>query len=181
MKRVDDLLQGINEGRLEAFEELYTRDFSFVVNLFRRFGIPEPLVEDLTQEVFIRMYEKVINHNLKFESEVPLRAYLRRSASNAVIDHWRKTKEDPPYFDDLGAAGGDCESPVIDNLQTREEILAAFSLLSPAEREILYWKLIEGIPHVEIARRRGIAEGTAKNQLAAAKRRFIDFYFRRKT
>lgn len=180
-KRVDDLLEGINEGRLEAFEQIYIRHYGFVVNLFRRFGVPEQVVEDLTQEVFIRMYDKVINQKLNFQSETPLRAYLYRSTWNAVIDYRRKNKEDLVHLDDPDVVVGDCESPVKDNVQTREEVFAAFGSLDPADREIIEQKLIEGLSHEEIARRRGIAEGTAKNQLAVAKRRFIDFYLRQKT
>jgi len=179
-ERFDDLIEGINEGSFEVFEQIYVRYYGFVIKLLVHFGVPESALEDLSQEIFIRFYDRTVNQKLKFQSEVPLRAYLHRMAVNSAIDYGRKSKADIIYLDDPNATTTGSDIPVTDNAEMKAEVFSALASLSPHDREIIIQKIVHGLSHKEIARRRGITEGAAKNQLLAAKRRFIECYLRKK-
>ena len=49
-ERFDDLIEGINEGSFEVFEQIYVRYYGFVIKLLVHFGVPESALEDLSQD-----------------------------------------------------------------------------------------------------------------------------------
>ncbi len=60
----------------------------------------------------------------------------------------------------------------------RATVLEILGMLSPEDREIILMIEVEGMTHAEAAGLRGVTEGTSKNQLLAARKRFIELYHR---
>jgi RNA polymerase sigma-70 factor (ECF subfamily) len=52
---------------------------------------------------------------------------------------------------------------------TYDEILRAIQLLSPAYRTVFNLFVIDGLSHIEISKKLGIAEGTSKSNLSKAR------------
>src|SRR3954464_1314851 len=77
-------------GRVEAWEELLALYSERIYNLALHFtGSPED-AEDLTQEIFLRLYQ-----NLRlYRGDVPLAGWALRLSRNLCIDHYRRSRRE---------------------------------------------------------------------------------------
>ena len=72
-------------GDVAAFEQLYRRHCGMVHSLARRlFGGED--ADDLTQDVFVRAWQKLAT----FRGEAPFGAWLRTLAHRLLASHWRR-------------------------------------------------------------------------------------------
>ncbi len=84
----NELIADILEGDHEAFTELIRRYQSFVHNVvYHYFGKRED-VEDIAQEVFLKVYQGL--HS--YDADRPFKHWLGRITSNMCIDEFRKRK-----------------------------------------------------------------------------------------
>lgn len=83
-----DLVRLFKKGRYEAFEELLKRHSSKIYNFIFRFFKNQPLSEELEQEVFMKVYQKLDSYkdNMKFST------WIFSIARNLCIDEYRKRK-----------------------------------------------------------------------------------------
>ncbi len=79
------LLPKRDPGALEAFYEAYfDRLYGFIQRMVRE----RHLAEDLTQDVFMHLYQTFPN----YDASRPLRPWVFTIATNKVRDHWRSKK-----------------------------------------------------------------------------------------
>ena len=161
---------------INEFEDIYVAYRPRVWALcLRMTGNPDD-AEDLTQETFIRIYQKLDT----FRGESTFCTWLRRVAVNVVLLRFQKacwrhetsmetlTAPDP-------VAGSPCrlELTGVDNrlMDTvdRVTLLQAFDQLSPGFKAILLLHDVEGYAHVEISELMGCSVGTSKSQLHKAR------------
>lgn len=108
--------------------------------------------QDLMQQAFLRFYI-CLQRN---EKVVHARAFLYRIARNLIIDHWRKKKEES--LDQLAENGFE---PSVDTWQQTysaldsEKWVRKLHALPKQYREVLQYRLIQGLPPAEIAKRIG--------------------------
>ncbi len=77
-------------GRADAWEELLALYGERVYNLALHFAGGSEDAEDLTQEVFLRLYQ-----NLRlYRGDVPLAAWALRLSRNLCIDHYRRARRE---------------------------------------------------------------------------------------
>jgi len=77
-------------GRTEAWEELLALYSERIYNLAFHFAGSAADAEDLTQEIFLRLYQ-----NLRlYRGDVPLAAWALRLSRNLCIDHYRRTRRE---------------------------------------------------------------------------------------
>ncbi|MBE0411907.1 MAG: RNA polymerase sigma factor [Anaerolineales bacterium] len=82
-----ELVKRAQGGDAGAFGEIYERHARSVFRFFAA-RLNNPLdAEDLTEELFIRVWRSLPNYR---EKGVPFTAFLFRIANNALIDHYRK-------------------------------------------------------------------------------------------
>lgn len=144
----------------DSFETLFRNCQGDLQRYFRRRVRSAETVADLTQEVFVRL--------LRADPVAALRdprAYLFRTASNLLIDHYRSTGAQPP------ASASEAEwlglpdpapSPEA-TLLSREEldiVRQAIATLPPRGREVFLLHKFDGLSYAEIAARLGIAKNT---------------------
>ena len=80
------------QGDKEAFGDLYEYYLEEVYRyVFYRVS-NEADAEDLTEQVFLKVWENLPN----FQQRVPFKAWLYRIARNTVIDHYRTRKKNFP-------------------------------------------------------------------------------------
>jgi RNA polymerase sigma-70 factor, ECF subfamily len=83
-----NLLADCRNGNREAFESLYNqhqkRVFSVALNFF---GVDESLAKDITQQVFLKIFEKIN----EFRGESEFTTWLYRMTVNACIDEQRQS------------------------------------------------------------------------------------------
>src|SRR5207245_447245 len=157
------LLERFAAGDLEAFELLFRQHqrevYAWIVRIVRDAGI----AEDLTVETFWRIHK----HRSRFDPAGNFRAWARRIATNAALDHLRRSRRETELPDDLPCAGS--VDPAI-RRETREQLKHAFSQLPAKYRLVATLALIEEEPYSEIAEAVGISVALVKVRVFRAVR-----------
>src|SRR5215207_628546 len=119
----EDLVRRIRENEADAFDELYSRYSPRVFGyLFQRLNGNLEEAEDLTAEVFTKVYEKIDRFQVQ---GAPLSAWLFRIAHNRLIDSVRRrpkqtqvTLEDAPALTAGPVFGGIDQAMAMDQIKT---------------------------------------------------------------
>ena len=154
-----DLLERFAAGDLEAFESLFRQYQGEVYRWIMRIVRDSATAEDLTVETFWRMYRARAQFDLPKGNCGP---WLRRIATNAALDHLRRSRREVPLSDDLPATAK--QSPA-EQLALRREILGAVDKLSPSLRAVILLALVEEEPYANIAQALGISENAVRVRL----------------
>lgn len=159
-------------GDVQAFEGLYRRFVPRVFGLCRRMVGDVALAEELTQEVFVRVWEKLP----LFKGQGPFAPWLLTVASRVVFSHRRSSRRRDDKIravDDLARV----EPHAVDFEPARHrsadagiDLAAALAQLPEGARKVFVLHDVEGYKHHEIARMTGTAVGTSKAQLHRARR-----------
>jgi RNA polymerase sigma-70 factor (ECF subfamily) len=89
-RQVDiQLIRSIQDGDVNAFDQLYERHAPVIFRFVYSHINNREDAEDLTEEIFIRVWQSLPNYE---EKGAPFVAYLFRIARNAIIDHYRRSK-----------------------------------------------------------------------------------------
>ena len=156
-------------GDGKAFEELYRRHYRRVYALtLRMMGNPTE-AEDMTQEVFLQLFNKIG----MFRGESAFTTWLHRMTVNQVLMHFRKKSTRSELLTDEGetpvqivkGTENPGAAPVIDRIGLEN----ALKQLPTGYRTVFVLHDVEGYEHYEIAEMLGIAEGTSKSQLHKAR------------
>lgn len=149
-----------------AFEELYRRTAGRVYALcLRMSGNPEDAAE-LTQDVYVRCWEKLVS----FRGDSLFTTWLHRLAVNLVIETQKrraKVAEREHGVEDLDAYGHHARDVMPD---TKLDLERAIAGLPAAAREVLVLKDVEGYRYSDVAKMKGVAVGTVKAQVHRARR-----------
>ncbi len=164
-----ELAQKSAGGDGEAFEHLYRRHFRRVYALcLRMLGDPTQ-AEDLSQDVFVNLFNKIGS----FRGESAFTTWLHRLTVNQVLMHFRKrgvrleqTTEDGETPVQVVAGTADpSRMPVVDRIALDK----AVEQLPPGYRAVFVLHDVEGHEHEEVARLLGCSVGTSKSQLHKAR------------
>lgn len=147
-----------------AFERLYRVHHGRVYSMALRMAGAES-AEDLTQEVFIRAWQKL--HT--FRREASFGTWLYRLAVNLILSRRetlrrrsRRTVSDPGVLERMVARGGHPAAAM--------DLEQAIQALPEGARQVFVLYDVEGYPHDSIAEMMGISTGTSKSQLHRARR-----------
>ncbi len=158
-----ELLERFASGDLEAFEALFRQHqreiYAWTVRIVRDSGI----AEDLTVETFWRIYKS----RARFDRAGNFRAWARRIATNAALDHLRHSRRETELPEDLPCATG--ADPAV-RREARDRIRRAFSELPPKYRLVATLSLIEEEPYINIAEAAGISVALVKVRVFRAVR-----------
>ena len=159
-----ELLERFAAGDLEAFEALFRAHqkevYSWIVRIVRDHGV----AEDLAVETFWRIYKS----RARFDTAAGnFRAWARRIATNAALDHLKRARRETALPEDL--AGPAVADPAV-RKETRERIKLAFFQLPAKYRLIATLALIEEEPYNNIAEAMGISEALVKMRVFRAVR-----------
>jgi RNA polymerase sigma factor (sigma-70 family) len=158
-----ELLERFASGDLEAFEALFRQHqkevYAWTVRIVRDSGI----AEDLTVETFWRIYKS----RARFDPAASFRAWARRIATNAALDHLRHSRRETGLSEDFPCAP--TADPAI-RRETRERISRAFHELPPKYRLVATLALVEEEPYNNIAEAAGISVELVKVRVFRALR-----------
>ena len=173
------LIRKIVKRDADAFETLFARHSASVRQHILSIVRVESAVEDLVQEVFLRVWMRAEQWNGQGE----FKGWLFRIATNLALNHLRMLRRRrqepletfPDEFDDEDERPPDPDW-MIDTLSRGPEVI-----VEQAERSQLLWQLVDGLPqekqevlHLiyqremalrEAAIELGIPEGTVKSRL----------------
>jgi RNA polymerase sigma-70 factor (ECF subfamily) len=166
-----DLVERALAGTDAGFEELVRRYQRPIVSYVYRMTGDYEAALDLTQEVFIKVY----NSLARYRSEYKFSTWIYRIAHNAAIDYLRRTG---PRTQELETGDG-YERPIPSRLMTpeqeserkerRAEIEDVIRALPPAYRELIILRHGHDLSYDEIAEVTGLPLGTVKNRIFRAR------------
>jgi RNA polymerase sigma-70 factor (ECF subfamily) len=163
-----DVLRRCRAGDQAAWHELVSRHTRRVFGLAYRFCGRVDEAEDLTQEVFVKVFQNL--HRFQ-ETDAAFSTWLTSIARNQAIDHYRRRREerlrraqDPAILDAASAPG---PGPLADVEQAERVALVRSGLRAlPVElREPLVLCDLQGLPYEEIAGVLAIPLGTVKSRI----------------
>ncbi len=160
----EQLVEACKQGHSNAQAVLYKKYITAVFNRLQRMVANNMLAEDLSQEVFIKVFKQLKS----FRGDSTLGAWIKRITINTALNHIRKEKG--IYFDDLEAY--DFKEPESYENQapySMEQIHYSIKNLPQGCRVILNLYLLEGYRHNEIAQILNISESTSKTQFRRGK------------
>jgi RNA polymerase sigma-70 factor (ECF subfamily) len=151
-------------GDHAAFERLYRGHVDRVYALARRM-VDEEAADDLTQEVFIRVWEKLGT----FRGDAKFGTWLHRLAVNHILSRRESLRKRQGRI----AGGEGILSRLTASRQRRSgvalDLEMALGRLPDGARQIFVLYDVEGYGHDEIAELAGISVGTSKSQLHRAR------------
>ena len=165
-----ELVRRCRAGDGAAWEEIVQTYSRRVYNLAYRFTSRADSAEDLTQDVFVRVYRSLDQYNPK---QGDLQNWLMRLARNLIIDDYRKRQRAPQddIADDLEDHKYHLRSA--DNSVQREmerselgaQVQTGIDKLSPDLRTCVILRDIEELSYHEIVDLLKIPEGTVKSRI----------------
>ena len=170
-----DLAKEALAGSEAASRALVTRYATPAVNFVFRFVRDRALAEDLAQEGFLRVFQKLNTYDpaRKFSS------WFFQVLRNVTIDYLRVGRPQTSSLEDLADAGFEPAStnrasPSPEHMAAQAELAAAFddalNELRPDFREVVALRYHEGLTQQEIADIVGLPVGTVKTYLHRARR-----------
>lgn len=148
-----------------AFERLYRRHADRVFALCARMIADRGEAEELTQDVFVRAWDKLT----LYRGESAFSTWLHRLAVNVILNHRKSaSRRRAREIDDQEQLEGQADRTVYPG--TRMDLEQAIATLPPGARRVFVLHDVEGYKHEEIADLLGVTSGGSKAQLHRARR-----------
>ncbi len=158
-------------GDETAWEELVRLNTRKVYGLCYRFTGSGSESQDLTQEVFLRVFRTIGSFR---SAEGSFGTWLARVTRNLLIDHYRRTRQERvtdsiedqlPMLEEAGAAASVRPDQGVAGREASEILQANLQKLSPDLREAVILRDLQEMEYREIAEVLSIPEGTVKSRI----------------
>ncbi|MFZ0635126.1 MAG: sigma-70 family RNA polymerase sigma factor [Candidatus Acidiferrales bacterium] len=153
-----------------AWEELVQRHARRVFNICYRFTGNGTDAEDLSQEVFLKVFKSLTSYQ---ESSGGFTTWLTSVTRNLLVDHYRRTKRDRltdslddemPQVEEKHTVGRTPDK-VLAEAELSSQIQRGLARLSPDLREAVILRDLQGLEYSEIQEVLSVPEGTVKSRI----------------
>ncbi len=165
---LDGLIERCLAGDQDAWADIVRMHWRKVFNLAYKFVGRHDEAEDLTQDIFLRIFRAL--HT--FDRRANFQTWLISISRNLCIDHYRsKRKERETMARDVDASTlmpASREKSAdgrLEELDVRELVRTALAELAPPLREAVVLRDLQDFSYLEIAERLGLPEGTVKSRI----------------
>jgi RNA polymerase sigma-70 factor (ECF subfamily) len=164
------LVERCLRGEQAGWDELVRTHTRRVYAICYRFTNKESEAQDLTQEVFLRIFKTLGSFRA---GEGSFTVWLTRLTRNLLVDHYRRTKQER-VTDAIDEKLGILEEKTAQYSRTDgllagreagEVLRAGLQKLSPELREAVILRDLEELEYREIAKVLNVPEGTVKSRL----------------
>ena len=164
-------------GDAVAWEEIVRLQNRRIYNLCYRFTNSPDDAQDLTQEVFIRVYRTLGSYDVE---KGAFTTWLTTLTRNLLVDHFRRSRqdritdsmdahmgdeEDGPSLSERIADRGPSPDDRLASQETQKMVRAALARLSPDLREAVILRDLQDMDYKEIAQVLRVPEGTVKSRI----------------
>ncbi len=165
-----ELVRRCRAGDGSAWEEIVTQYSRRIFNLAYRFTSSAEAAEDLTQDVFIRIYRTLEQYDPK---QGDLSNWLMRLARNLIIDDYRHRQRNPQdsMADDvddhtfhLRSVGGSAQKEM-ERMELASQVQEGIDKLPSDLRTCVILRDLEELSYQEIVDVLKIPEGTVKSRI----------------
>jgi len=165
-----ELIRRVLTGDAIAERQLYEAHVDRVFRLAYRMTGDATQAEDLTQDTFIRAFDRLGD----FRGESPFAGWLHRVATSVILTalrHRKRRQSVESLREDLTTVSGAGQAEDPDLRRTLDRAVAR---LDDSHRLVFVMHDIEGYTHQEIASAMGTPVGTAKARLSRARQKLRD-------
>ena len=173
-----DPLVALSRGEVDLYEEFVRSETSTLIGFFQHLGGSRVEAEDLTQEVFLKLYRQAAN----YQPQGTFEAFALRIARNAWIDRRRRDAARIPArsLSALESESAGNREPIapgqeperrLSRLEEQGRIARALASLSANHAIIFELAIVQSRPYPEIAAELDIPVGTVKSRVFHALRR----------
>jgi RNA polymerase sigma-70 factor (ECF subfamily) len=157
-------------GEENAWEDLVKVHTRRVYAICYRFTGSDHAAQDLTQDVFLRVFKSLATFRI---GEGSFAVWLSRLARNLLIDHYRRTKLDRvtdsiegqlPMLEEKATSSTRADG-ILAGREASEVLQAGLQKLSPELREAVILRDLQEMEYKEIAQVLNVPEGTVKSRL----------------
>jgi RNA polymerase sigma-70 factor (ECF subfamily) len=172
------LMLRVRDGDVRAFEELVRRYQNRLLTLLHHVTASREQAEDLTQEVFLRLFRARKRYQAGARFSTFLFTIANNVASNALRSQSRRREVqveaagngDSAPLDQMAVArSGFMPARQLDKAERAAFVRQAINQLSERQRMALLLCKFEGLSYAEIARIMGLTEKAVKSLLARAR------------
>ena len=160
-----ELLKGCLKEDKTCQKALFDRYAPKMLSVCRRYARHSMEAEDLLQDAFVRVFDKLGT----FRGDGSLEGWVRRIVVHACIRNYRKSsfKNEQFGMEQLPEEPVDAEAI---GIMSADELIDLINELPDGYRMVFNLFAIEGYGHAEIAEMMGCGESTSRSQLAKARR-----------
>jgi RNA polymerase sigma factor (sigma-70 family) len=166
----EKLIKECQKKSAKAFDQLYNTYGSLVFSICLRYTKDRAEAEDLMQECFIRVLNKINEYEFKGSFE----GWLRRLTVNNAINFLKAKKcfasEDISEYE---ISDAQTNADVLSDMSA-QEIIAVINKLPAGYRTVFNLHVIEGYKHTEIAEMLDISDITCRTQFKKAREALMD-------
>jgi RNA polymerase sigma-70 factor, ECF subfamily len=147
---VAELVSKAQQGDQMAFASIYEQ-YSPLVHRFlrRRLDGSDEIVEDLTEDVFVKVYEKLDRY---VERGLPFTAWLYRIAHNHLVDYLRTLPRTAAHsLDEVAEVPEVAAGAAFRQVLDRQSLEPAMARLTPEQRQAIELRFMEGMSVAETA------------------------------
>jgi RNA polymerase sigma-70 factor (ECF subfamily) len=165
--RVDEgiLIARVRKGDPAAERQLYEAHVDQTYRLAYRFTGDDELARDMTQETFIRAFDRIG----QFRGEAAFGTWLRSIATSVIYNGLRKIKRFRQREFDLDELRATGSSRAEAEPDLKDKLRRAIDDLPHKYRMVFVMHDVEGYTHEEISSALGTQVGTSKAQLSRAR------------
>lgn len=166
-----ELAKACEAGNDRAQAQLFEKYSGQMMAVCLRYGSDYDEAQDMFQDGFIKVYQKIHMYNGKG----PLGAWIRRTIANNALDHLRKMKREKDNVSlfkvEYKIESDEVDDPFADDGPkiTADRLTELIQKMPTGYRTVFNLYLIEEYSHKEIAEQLGITESTSKTQYRKAK------------
>ena len=165
-----DIISRAAKGDVKAFEEIYKTASGFVYTVVLRIVNNQTEAEEVTQEVFIKIFRNL--RNFQFRSS--LKTWIYRIAVNSAINAYRRRAREQRRAVDFETVSSTLEAPGDHrehmHKQDHEKILSSLlDSLSPEQRSCIVLRELEGLSYKEISDALKVNINTVRTRIKRAR------------
>ena len=153
----NELIQKFQNGDEKAFDQLVRNNLNNVFGFFMKVTRDEMSAEDLTQDVFMKLYKNLKN----FKHDSNFSTYLYRINSNTVSSWITRNKWKNLLHLDQAPDKGEYDTNN-EAKWNKEELWNEIYKLPNKQRRIMILRITDSLSYSEISKITGMSEGTAK-------------------
>jgi RNA polymerase sigma-70 factor, ECF subfamily len=165
-------------GDSQAWQQLVLSQHRRIYAICYRFTGSGADAEDLTQDVFLKLYKNLASFDTQKGS---FQTWITTLARNLLVDHFRRTRldrasdsldatfdgeEDGPSMADRLADPRPSQEHHVASLELKVRVQSALKQLSPELREAVILRDLEDMDYKEISQVLRIPEGTVKSRIS---------------
>jgi RNA polymerase sigma-70 factor, ECF subfamily len=159
-----ELITLVGQGNVPAFQELYKRYARLVYNLARKITGRNQEAEDITQEVFVKVWSTAKMFDVQKTSK--LAPWLLKICQNMAIDKARSNQRNIKAVDQMShlIKEYDLESELQKAL-LKDRLRKVMEKLPQDQREVIKLVYIMDMKQIDVAEKLGISVNTVKSRL----------------